>query len=41
MKDYIILGIVIVLCIIIIAFRVRNAYIEEERKRNGKRKKLQ
>lgn len=38
MKDYIILGIVIVLCIIIIAFRFRNAYLEEERKRNEKRK---
>lgn len=38
MKDYIILGIVIILCIIIIAFRFRNAYFEEERKRNEKRK---
>lgn len=32
MKDYIILGIVVVICIIIIAFRVRNAYNTEKKK---------
>ena len=41
MRDYIIIGIVIIICVIIIAFRFRNAYLNEERKRDAKRKRLQ
>lgn len=40
MKDYIIIFAVIAICIIIIALRFRNAYLEEERKKNERRNKL-